>query len=464
VTALGLIQALLLPLLLGAGTLRLLGLRFSSDRLAFPGWAWMTGGLVCATAEGAWLLAGLGTRSPRALSAGLWLLALALFLAGRRVPVVPATPRPAASRAARLCFALALGAVLLILVDRILRWSLDAIYLDDEAHFWAYRAKILFTAGGFGGAYGSEIRAAAHPDYPLLNPLLQLWVYIQAGAVTHAANRVPIQLVTLAVACVLGAGLRGRVSPWVAAALLFSFGGTWPMDSASHRAHSDLMVGLGALVALDAWLRWNEERRGAWLGLCALGTAYLAWAKHEGFLIACAIAAALLWVRLRQAGWRPGRLRPRREDLWCLLPALFLALTWAHNLYFDVRVSHLQGASGGLLERLRATWSTNLLPVLDSLASYSISDSFQAFPAALLVLVLLAPRRTLAGPLGPPLGALVLTLCGMGLVLIATTGDLDWHLDTTAWRLLLEVYPAVCLLVGLCLRDRLAPPEAGRSA
>ena len=52
-----LLPLLLVPLLVGAGLLRALGIGYRTDRLAFVGWAWLTGSLASAALTLAWLLA-----------------------------------------------------------------------------------------------------------------------------------------------------------------------------------------------------------------------------------------------------------------------------------------------------------------------------------------------------------------------------------------------------------------------
>ena len=75
--------ALLAPLVLGMALLRALGLRFASDRIAYPGWVWLTGSLATAGLEFLWLLFGLGTESALGRELVVALATLALVWSAR---------------------------------------------------------------------------------------------------------------------------------------------------------------------------------------------------------------------------------------------------------------------------------------------------------------------------------------------------------------------------------------------
>ena len=92
-----------------------------------------------------------------------------------------------------------------------------------EARQAARKAKALYDTGGLGADYAAALGAdvaAPHKDYPLLNPLLQSWVFLHRGRVTHVENRLPIQLLFVALVLALASALRHHASPGIGAALL----------------------------------------------------------------------------------------------------------------------------------------------------------------------------------------------------------------------------------------------------
>src|SRR5262249_50100080 len=155
-----------------------------TDPLAYLGWAWMQGCLALALLLTGWLWLGLPLAA-RALAPVALLLGALAFALGRRVAVVsPQDPTASveergAAREEWLFWAV-LAALVLVTLDAILLASADVMVDSDEARIWAAKAKVLFEGGGFGPEFRTAVHAQRvvwHPDYPPLNPLLQLWVY-----------------------------------------------------------------------------------------------------------------------------------------------------------------------------------------------------------------------------------------------------------------------------------------------
>lgn len=444
--------ALLAPLVLGAALLRALGLRFATDRVAWLGWAWMAGCLSVAGLELVLLIAGVGTEHALLADALVVLGAVALALVGRRVPPVAPMPRPEWPRVERVLFALALAVAVLVIVNRIFLRTLEPIYQDDEAIFWSHRAKALFRADGFGGTYTTEVRQVAHADYPLLNPLLQVWMFVHAGGITHVVNRLPLQLCALAaVLCVAGGALRHSRPP-VAGALVLAFTASELVASASRRAHSDILVGLGAVVMLDAYLRWRAAPHAAWWKLGVLGAAFALWSKNDGALVVFAAACAFVLVHLARPRELLARVKPRRAHAWLLVPLAVVACTLAHNRAFGVSSNLIldNPRRANLPARLLEKWDVNGPEVLRYFRDAALDPAeFQMLPAALVVLVLLRGRASWRDGHALPLVALLLATLGYVAIFTATTADLDWHLRTAARRTVLQVFPALVLMLAV---------------
>lgn len=442
---------LLAPLVLGMALLRAVGLRFASDRLAYPGWVWLVGSLAIAALELLWLVFGLGTGSALGRELVALLLAGGVFVASRGGESVPAAA-PRGARGERAVFLVLFALALVIVLNKLLLGTLEPIYVDDEAQFWSARAKLLFAADGFGAEYQAGLRTLAHGDYPLLNPLLQTWMFAHAGEVTHAINRLPIQLAMPAVLCVLAGAARRQLRPGAAGLLLLTFLGSPLVLTATLRAHSDILVGFGGLVVLDAWLRWRDEPDDAWIALGAAGTAYLAWAKNEGLLV----LLVLLLVALVSHWRRRAHLRLRPAHLAWLVPLAVVGVTVLHNRLFELQ-SDILAARGGLVARFFGQWSANAGEVLRFFGDLACDvEVLQLLP--LVLVVLLVADRAAARRLAPAVVVLALVLLGLMVVLVATPSqDVDWHLRTAGKRLVLQLYPALVLLVATAM-GRWLPP------
>jgi hypothetical protein len=426
-----LLLSLLAPLLAGVVALRALGMRWQSDRLAFAGWAWVTGALLAAALTLVWVVAG------RPI-AGRW-LAPALALASALLLVLPTRARPRsvapccfAKSRERLLLNAALGALLVLGTSAALAATTAPALAGDEAAIWAAKAKALYASSGYVELYRDLHARVCHSDYPMLNPLLQAWMFAGSGEILDFHGRLPIHACAIAAVCILAAGLRRILRPGIAAAVLMLFFTQRVVLDDFDCGNSDLMVALGAITSLDAWLRARAGDARCW-PLACVGLMVLVWTKNEGMPLAMLLAA---WFVL------DGRRLPHRAKMplaWLALPGAAIAVNAAFSIALELpndivawddparflaqlkdRVARCDEVAGALGQRMLATDSRWLV-------------------VGFLGLLLLFPRRlarTPALPMAVTAGALLLLY---GMVFLASPHDLDWHLDTASPRLLLHV-------------------------
>ncbi len=447
-------RVLLLPLFLGAGALRALGIAPRSDRLAWLGWCWVAGACGTGLVTFLWLWTPLSVNAAWGLDLLVVALGAWLFFAGRDRPTVDADAPKDAAFWERVLFGLAVAAVVAITVQRAAAGNVEPVFRNDEAHFWTLKAKVIYHSGGFNPTFAeamSNEHFVYHKDYPLLNPLLAVWTFAHFGEITHVVNRLPIQMFALSLALVLAGALRRVVRPAAAAAILLAVFAIPEIAFQSRTAHADLMVGFGALLAFDAWLRHRaasgEDAR-AWWRLCAVGLAFMLWSKNEGLLYAVAIAGA--WVLPRLA--RPRELiTPRLK--WMLLPAGVIALSWGFNAWYgfenDIAVGDTREHSYPMLLVTQARTHVPYILgwVNDNLLWNAKHAAF--LPLAMIALALLFPRRVWSSQLRLPCLAVAFAWLGYLLVFTGTPHELEWHLPTAASRVSQQSVPAMALWIAL---------------
>lgn len=474
-SAAGFFSLLGLPLLLGAGILRACGVSFASDRLAFLGWCWVVGVTGTALLTFCWLWT--GAPVDRALPLQVVVLAAAAFVyaAGRRTILpVPCDSSGTFPTWERASFFIAVVFFLAVTALRGLAGNLEPLCHGDDAGFWALKAKVIYASGGFNQAFADAMSVRQfvyHKDYPLLNPLLHVWTFVQAGEITQVVNRIPTQMFSIALVPIVAAALRRVARPAVAAGLLVCLIPLPEMIHQARTAYVDQAVAVGVVMAFDVWSRWrsspSDAHARAWWRLFCLTLAFTLWSKHEGLLYVLAMLAA--WLVCRALETRAGRHAPSRraDERMLLVPAGALLLTWSFNAWFGfqsyVVTGHARDASliGSFVEQLATR-----VPVILSYFGREIvlnPTHSNLLPLAFFVLSASMPRRIWRSNLRVPTLALLFAFCAYVAVFVETPAEITSHLRTAAERVSYQLVPAISVWLGTAggMLDAYLSPKSG---
>lgn len=358
--------------------------------------------------------------------------------------------------------ALVFGIVLVIVWVRLVQMATALPVGDWDAWaIWNLRAKFLAGPGGAWRYAVSPLLNNSHPDYPLLLPAFVARVWKAGSAVSQAGGIVDLiapaatallffaALLALLVSAV--ALLRSTASALLAGLVILS---TTSLLSWAPSQYADIplafyFLGAIALIFLDA--RRTADRHGAllWAGLCS-GLA--AWTKNEGI----AFLACVLAVFIAFTFWR------RRADVvsrtgWLLAgaaPGVLLTLWLKFFLAPAVDPLVKQGVSG--LARLHDAarymevakgFFTNLLN-LGSGVSHPLI--LLAILAVLLRWQIDKSYRLPALIAGTALVLVFLSYCAVYLV---TPYGLEWQIQSSFDRLILQVWPSFLLVFFVLLRS-----------
>ncbi|MCY2955923.1 MAG: hypothetical protein NT107_02680 [Planctomycetota bacterium] len=435
-----LLWVLLVPLVLGGLLLRACGLRIRDDRLGFFSWSWPTGCLVLGVSLLTYIV--FGIEPWLWWTAPVFALIATGLLASRRVrealPGELRVPRPRL-HAGFVLFTFLLACFCLL---HITAGAARPIVEGDEGNIWSLKAKSLvldYYLGDFALAQHWNL----HPDYPLLNPLLQAWVHSQFGQIEHFAARFLVQGCVLSMLLATAAALRARLSALRAGCLLLLLPFAPAFEQALLTASADGMLALGLVMIVDGFLRWRAEGRSAWLWLAAIGAAFAAWSKNEAalYLLAAAAAVVLQFVVCRS----PSRGKWLHVAGCALLPAAVIALQVCWNRHFDLK-SDLFGANptGKSMPELLLSQFAERAPQLAmrALDTMLFSDAPHAIFLVLLAAPLLWPRMVFRRDIFAVWFGLLLSLLCLHLIWIGSFLPLQFHLDTSYLRVLFQMVPA----------------------
>jgi hypothetical protein len=452
------------PLLAGVGLLRWMGLEPRADRIGFASWAYMVGSMTMAIALWIWTLAGKPVPGVSLwwVLGGLGLGAMVLSSRRRAVGAEVTTSRDGAWNPERALFAGAIVLLLLHGLDVATARNVVPILAGDEGNIWTAKAKVLHVAqDSLGPVFRQEASLfVQHPDYPLLNPLLQLGTFEFTGRLTAADSRLPIQAVMLALILMTASALRRFVRPAVAAALLLALFTTDMSRFLAGSAYADHLVMFGILGAIDAWSRYRATREDVWFRLACLAMVFAILAKNEGSML-CLLAVLVIGT-LRFVGILVGPVLPGAwcERAWLVAPAAAVLAVQAHNAVLAFRNDLFDPAvdSSGFSGRLVAQFAEHVGPVLGyawreilvaPATTHLVFGGLFVGMAATILVPGRRPRAEVLVPLLCTLGALAV----YQLVFVATPYEIDKHLPAASVRVAMHVAPLSVLAQAMLWSD-----------
>lgn len=351
--------------------------------------------------------------------------------------------------------ALAFGLVLLITWARLVQMvtALPAGDWDAWA-MWNMRAKFLAGPGNAWRYAVSPLLKDSHPDYPLLLPAVVARVWKAGGAMDTI---VPVATALLFFAALLAllvsvvALLRGTASALLAGLVILS---TTSLLVWAPAQYADIPLAFYYLATIALiFLGESQTADGRWAllwaGLCA---GFAAWTKNEGIAFLICIVAVFIaftfWQRRMGAVGRAG---------WLLAgaaPGALLTLWFKFFLSPAVDPLVTQGASG--LERLHdfsrygqiaSGFFTNLLTL----------GSGVTHPWILLAILAVLLRWQIEERYKLP--TLIATVClvlvflSYCLAYLITPSSLEWQVQSSFDRLILQVWPSFLLVFFVQLRS-----------
>lgn len=372
------------------------------------------------------------------LAIELLMLAGAGFFALRRSPAGSGEAAKNPSWIWMLRIAAMLAAVVLVL-DFSTTTASNPAGEWDAAGIWNLRARYL--AGGRETWRNAVSNETPHPGYPLLVSgfIAGTWTILDdTQAPAPAALSLTFTLATAGVLC--GALAPVSESLGLLALLVLLAGNTFGSYAAWQYADIPLsffVLGCVATLTLAASRDWPPGL----LALAGLLAGFAAWTKNEGLPFAIAALLVVLWRGKLAAKWMiAGAAGP-------ILATLALKLCLVHGRETIFPNSAVQAAK---LVADPSRWTKIIASFASNIWSLGVP---WAHPILLLAILAFAfgfvPRERwqlwlFAAPLA-------LLAADFGIYLI-TMADLDWHLNTSNSRLILQVWPAVLFAYFLLLR------------
>ncbi len=424
--------------------------------------AWLFGAGLVSLATLALGLAGIGSGARLAVLVAAAIACLAGSRRHGRAPR-PEPPAPEAGPDARVAVSgrtLARGAVTGLLVVTMAVVALLAagrpLTVWDSWVSWGMKARVAWLDGGVQRTLWAEpSRAVTNPDYPLLLPLTDAFLFDWLGVPDdRLAGLIPLGFYLALPALVHGAARRRRSGPTLAAATAVAAACLPGIALVAGSCFADVAVAALAVAAGAALVDWLAEGGRASLVVAAGAGGLLPWTKREGLVLLAALVVATLLVGR-------GARRARQAALALAAAGLVLAGPWW-------AVTASDAVTGGAFAALSpATLVANLgrLPTLAGMVIAELASPRWGFVFPLALLVGVVGRRASddderAEPVGLAVWTTTLYLAAITpAYLFSAYAPWQQHVASSFFRLAAQVAPLVVLWLAASGRSRTADRE-----
>lgn len=350
-------------------------------------------------------------------------------------------------------------AIALAVLDVFLATLTTPFLYSDATWFWTPKAKIFYQHRFIPFAAFRDLTEFVHPDYPLLLPLTEAWLFLWMGEVNEYFMKLisPVYMVLLVLAVWAFVGrLFGRPAALVAAGLL----ATTPFVlHHGTTGFADLPLAFYSWLAVALVLVWFQTPQPRLLLLAAVFLGLTGWVKNEG--LGLILVSGCVFPGYLAGQERSGSRETLRATLLFGGVALGVVLPWLfvrYSLGLESDLS-LPPLATVLPMTVQRVW-----PIAKVVATelFAFSRVLTTWNLAwyLLLLVVIFHRRALWRSL---LRYPVLITAGQVFVYVGvyliTPYNVDWHVRSSLERLLLQLYPLAVVVIGWCIGAEVSGPD-----
>ena len=369
----------------------------------------------------------------------------------------------------RTGWGIASWALLTVLVGQLsfLTWlSLYRYGLGWDGLFvWEAKAHIAFLHGGaMPLSFYTSGYEISHAAYPMLLPMLQVWIYGWIGHIDQSAIKLIGPYFHLAGVLVVVGSARVLTYPlWVRmlAAVLIGFVPALVINEGSATSgYADFPLAIMFLCAGIHCIEYWRTGAATAIRLASASAMFLPFIKAEGAVLFLCVVLAVLPKIVQGRNWWAG--------LWITAPGLAV---WAGWVVF-LKVTHTDTKG----DFLPVTWDTfaanyDRIRVLASLASQELVDWRRwglLWPLTGLAAITLFKKQRIEWYPGWATVILPLVIYPSVFVFSAWGSDITVHVQSALWRLYLQVAPSAVVFVviafGRELNNRPDRPISEREA
>jgi hypothetical protein len=322
----------------------------------------------------------------------------------------------------------------------------------DSVAIWSLKAKVIYLAQtlppDFFKMIGEKFHGA-HPDYPLLLPLSEVWFYTFVNSFNDYLVKVLFPLNFLAFLLVFYSFLKRAVSNRLFA-LIFTFllASVRQFTNSATDGYADMQMAIYCSLTFLSIYLWTRDKKDAYFWTAVFSCAISIWTKNEGAVIFLGFITILL---IHIAADRQAVRRAASYKM-ALVPVIVMGILFAAWLLFK---NSMNIRNDVINMQTFATY--NPLSIFKRLAAIIYEYQRQAFGVkywnlswiAFIILAILGRKRLFSEEYRYITVPIFLILASYTVVYFITPQDIDWHLRTTASRLMMHVLPLMVFYIAL---------------
>lgn len=328
----------------------------------------------------------------------------------------------------------------------------------DAWAIWNLHAKFLFAGATHFRDMFSSILSYSHTDYPLLLPAIiaRGWKFIgRETATVPVVVALIFTFLTVGLLFTATKILRGKKQAFLAGIVLLA---TFTFIGHGTSQYADIPLGFYILAAITLSCLYDQkpQANASFLILAGLAAGLAGWTKNEGLLFIAAIFISRLIVTTIYQGWKKfshQALLILAGVLPVLIVIIFFKLKYAPPSDIFGSSSTAALADGQtLIQKLTDFWRYAVIfkAFVNQIINFNpIIISLPLILFIYLFIVRVNIKRKDIPALAVPSLAIGLTSIGYFFVYLVSSQDLAWYLNTSLYRLFLQLWPSLVFIFFL---------------
>lgn len=319
----------------------------------------------------------------------------------------------------------------------------------DEWALWTNKAKILYISGL---EKIVEMEIPLQPNYPLMDPFAQVFVYLSLGYFDELLGKLSLTLGYISFLFLFVAMLSRLSSIKIALffAIILMVGQKWMLWSTYTYADVPFAIYYGASVLF--LLYYTIDKKISYLILSALLVALSCWIKNEGIASLGINLTLLVIFYIKES--KPSLLQKIVLFLLYLFIPIIIIFPWSYYVS-----SHGLTISSGTMDLLThedltvASIFDNLSRIPDIVYKFIelkiLSDDFSPVWIIFLLFHLLFIKTIISRPYIYLWIIILLNIILYASVYMIITGEIEWHLGSSLYRSIIHYTPITVFFLGL---------------